>query len=99
MSDRGPSFDIPKEDIELIAKIMDRLSDYCNQHDIYTFVRTFAQMDLTATHANGCPMDLEKLLAADDFEFQDDLNGITLHLNRETGKLMDGFVPKFAVKE
>ncbi|MCC2110380.1 MAG: hypothetical protein KDJ40_23540 [Hyphomicrobiales bacterium] len=56
------------------------------------------EMDMTATHANGCPMDFARLLAADDFNFLHDVYGIARHLKRETGELLDMFRPRFAVK-
>jgi hypothetical protein len=58
-----------------------------------------AQMDLVATHANGNPIDFERLLAADDFNFAHDVLGIYRHINRETGKLDDFFVPRFSRRE
>lgn len=57
------------------------------------------EMDFTATHANGCPLDLKRLLAADDFNFAHDAFGIARHLNRETGQLENHFLPRFALKE
>lgn len=52
-------------------------------------------MDFTAVHANGCPLRLDDLLKADDFNFMHDAFGICRHLNRETGKLEDMFSPRF----
>lgn len=57
---------------------------------------TVFQMDVLATHLNGCPLDLERLSAADDFNFAHDVFGIYRHLNRETGQLEDCFLPRFA---
>jgi hypothetical protein len=45
------------------------------------------EMDLEATHANGCPLRLADLLAADDFNFWHDVSGIARHLDRTTGEL------------
>ena len=45
---------------------------------------------------NGCPLMLSELLAADDTNFAHDVFGIRAKLNRETGALRDGFVPRFA---
>ena len=56
-----------------------------------------AEMDITACHANGTPLDLVGLLAADDFNFAHDFGGIRQHIDRETGKLIDFFVPRFSV--
>jgi hypothetical protein len=57
------------------------------------------EMDLVATHANGNPMDFEKLLDADDFNLMHDVGGIGRHLNRETGELEDFFSPRFSKRE
>jgi hypothetical protein len=56
------------------------------------------QMDLLATHANGCPMDFKRLEQADDFNLLHDISGIYRHLNRETGQLENFFRPRFAAK-
>jgi len=56
-----------------------------------------ADMDITATHVNGCPLKLDALLAADEFNFAHDVFGIRWHINRETGKLEDLFLPRFAL--
>lgn len=57
------------------------------------------EMDLVATHANGCPMDFAKLEAADDFNLLHDVIGIERHLDRETGQLGDFFRPRCALKQ
>lgn len=54
------------------------------------------EMDFTAVHANGCPLKLDAMLDADDFNFMHDAFGIARHLNRETGKLEDFFRPRFS---
>lgn len=56
-------------------------------------------MDLTAAHCNGCPLDLDDLLHAPHFDFVHDVFGIYRHLNRETGKLEDCFVPRCAMRQ
>lgn len=53
-------------------------------------------MDITACHANGCPLQLDALLSADDFNFIHDVFGIRRHLNRDTGELGSCFLPRFA---
>ncbi|NHO33307.1 hypothetical protein GOB85_12520 [Acetobacter sp. LMG 1636] len=54
------------------------------------------EMDLIATHSNGCPLDLERLYEADDFNLLHDVIGIRRHLDRSTGKLTDHFLPRFS---
>lgn len=53
-------------------------------------------MDISAVHANGCPLRLYDLEEADDFNFRHDIFGIYRHLDRETGHLKNCFVPRFA---
>jgi hypothetical protein len=53
-------------------------------------------MDITAVHANGCPLDLERWLSADNFNFAHDIVGIRRHIDRNTAQLMDFFIPRFA---
>jgi hypothetical protein len=55
-------------------------------------------MDLTACHANGCPLDLTGLLNTGPARFGHDIYGIMWHLDRETGELRNGFVPLYALK-
>lgn len=72
---------------DLILKIVKRAK---------TTDRLSLNMDITACHANGCPLDLEKLLAFDDFNFYHDINGISRNINRTTGKLENCFLPRCA---
>lgn len=51
-------------------------------------------MDLSACHANGCPMNFKKLLDAPKFDFTHDVLGINRHIDRETGQLGDCFIPR-----
>lgn len=78
-----------KQDIEVIAKIARRACDELDIEDDMSVC-----MDLTATHICGTPLDLEKLLAFDKFNFAHDIYGIMGHLNRGDGKLKRGFLPR-----
>jgi len=58
-------------------------------------------MDITACHLNGCPLKLAELLAADNFNFTQDIVGIQRHIDRDDssptcGQLLDCFRPRFA---
>lgn len=53
-------------------------------------------MDIAATHANGCPLRLDDLLNADEFNFTHDISGIINCLDRDTGKLTRHFRPRFS---
>lgn len=56
-------------------------------------------MDLCACHANGNPLRLADLLAADDLNFTHDITGIARHMDRETGQLRDLFSPRFSRRD
>ncbi|HEY6766619.1 MAG TPA: hypothetical protein VI386_17810 [Candidatus Sulfotelmatobacter sp.] len=60
------------------------------------FDGTAAYMDITACHANGCPLKLQELLDADDFNFMHDFYGIEQCIDRRTGELQKPFHPRFA---
>lgn len=53
-------------------------------------------MDIYAVLAHQ-PMDLESWLKANDFNFAHDIFGIQRHLNRDTWKLEDCFLPRFSI--
>jgi hypothetical protein len=53
-------------------------------------------MDITACHLNGNKLRLEDLFNADEFNFSHDILGISMNINRETGKLNNCFVPRFS---
>ena len=80
----------PKEN-----RIVRQIAERALQGD-RTGQRLDLEMDLIATHANGCPLDFAKLMAFDDFNFAHDINGIGRHLDRQTGKLLHCFVPRCA---
>ena len=86
---RQMNWNVTKEDNRLIKTICKRAvtlwpdADYLN-----------VTMDVTATHLNGCPLDLKKLLNADDFNFAHDMGGIASCLDRKTGKLTKCFLPR-----
>ena len=55
-----------------------------------------ATMDVDACHNNDCPLKLQELLEADDFNFAHDVFGIRANIDRTTGKLQNCFVPRYA---
>lgn len=83
------NFDTTKEETEIIVKVMQRV------HKLYpnTFQHMDLMMDLTACHCNGTALDFEKLLEFDDFNFSHDIFGISGHIDRNTGKLLNSFLP------
>jgi hypothetical protein len=96
---KEPSFAISApDDCELARQIAARAAGLSAQAG-----RTINQielwMDIVACHANGCPLDLDRLAQADDFNIAHDVFGISRHLDRETGELTDCFLPRFASKQ
>jgi len=84
-------WDATQEEMTLIKKIAKR--GFCRQ--LYADILSLS-MDISATHLNGCPLKLEELLAADDFNFFHDIYGIHNNLDRKTGQLKNCFLPRFA---
>lgn len=93
------NFDANPEDRRLILTIVDRAAKIYRKAGGKRYHKLSAEMDLTATHLNGCPLDLPRLSEADDFNIAHDVFGIARNLNRETGKLERFFLPRFAAKE
>jgi hypothetical protein len=110
------SFEVSARDSDLIRKIVNRVqAEYqvmLAQADGPATAKRIRQlnnrmditMDITACHANGNPLDLEKLLAADDFNFMHDVFGIRDHLDRDDrsptgGQLLHFFSPRCSQRE
>lgn len=75
----------------LIANIIKRLAAFG-----YPVSYPNTEMDLTACHLNGCPLDLKRMSKAGRFDLFHDINGIERNINRDTGKLSNAFRPRFA---
>jgi hypothetical protein len=84
------SFKATLEDSAKLQRIAERASAILGSD------RLGVKMDLTACHLNGCPLDLDKLLAAPIADFGHDVNGIARYIDRDTGQLTKHFVPKCA---
>lgn len=84
-----------KQDYQLIDAIVQRGEGVARRHNLEYNARD-ALMDITAAHCNGNPLRLTDLLAADEFNFAHDVWGIMRHIDRETGRLGDCFLPRFS---
>jgi hypothetical protein len=87
------SFEISKTDAALIRAIVERVKHTARKFDQHIPLLRL-EMDLTATHASGCELDLPALLTASDYNFWHDICGVNAHINRVTGKLLDCFAPR-----
>jgi hypothetical protein len=86
-----------KEDHELLNQIADRTVKLAAELG-HEYKKSDALMDVTACHANGCPLRLQEFLEADASNFAHDAFGIQRHINRDTGKLENFFLPRFHVR-
>jgi hypothetical protein len=101
------NFNVSNEDAAVIVEIASRAVQQMRKTLSATNGRVESEMlrpldwamDVTAVHANGCPLRLRELLLADDFNFAHDVFGIRRHLNRDTGRLTGFFVPRFATAQ
>ncbi len=71
-----------------MVTIADEMGDDVDQQSCF--------MDIAACHLNGNPLKLEALLKADDFNFIHDAFGISKHLDRTTGGLLNHFLPRYS---
>ncbi len=85
------NFNVSNTEARIISKIAQRACECFPEGDRMTF-----EMDLTAVHANGCPLKLEELLVADEFNFRHDVAGIYNCLDRKSGKLKNCFSPRYS---
>ena len=85
------SFTVSANDKPILKRCVDRALQ------LFSVSRQDVEMDLSATHANGCPLDFAKLLEASTDDFVHDLVGIRRHINRRTGQLEDHFHPRCAL--
>lgn len=91
-------FSASKFETQLILKIAKRAVAMAKANDI-EHDHMSAIMDIEACHCNGTPLDLGKLLAADDGTFGHDVFGIRRFIDRSTGKIGGCFVPRCAMHE
>lgn len=87
-------FYLNKAESELMKKIVDRAEKVFSGRE-----RIDIYMDITACHCNGSPLDLKKLLVADDFNFIHDVAGIGWHIDKNTGKLNGRFLPRCSLPQ
>lgn len=84
-----------RETMELEAEIAKRAVKMAEKIGI-KYNQMTAIADIDACHSNGTPLKLAELLAADDANFAHDVFGIRQNINRETGKLENCFLPRYA---
>lgn len=99
------NFDVSSAERALIIRIVDRvMAMECLHREPSERRRSIEiEMDFCAVQNSSTPLDLSKLLAADDFNFAHDVFGIARHLDRRddsetAGELGGFFLPRYAIK-
>jgi len=92
------TFRISKKELTLVEKIAHRAVKMADSGG-WQYGERDAQMDITACHCNENPLMLKELLDADDFNFAHDVFGIRKNLDRNTGKLLNFFLPRYSIKK
>lgn len=92
------SFAVTPSEKKLIARIVDRAATIVKEIGTEPMDKLQVTMSLTACHANGCPLRLEDLSQADDFNLLHDVSGIHNTISRKTGRIEGHFLPRFAAK-
>jgi len=89
------NWNVSDEDHRLIRRIADRAMATMPSIAECGYSHLDVVMDVQATHANGNPLDLARLLNDfRPFDFSHDIVGILTHLDRKTGKLTGCFSPR-----
>ena len=81
---------LSKEEYALCNKIAERSVKVCG------FDKCTAFMDITICHSEAREIKLEDLLNAPLEDFSHDVLGINQHLDHDTHKLTDCFLPRYA---
>ncbi len=93
------SFKTSDDDFDKISAIVDRAMREAVALDIDLGDRMALHMDITACHANGNPLDLQRFLDAPRSCFWHDIGGIRRHIDRQTGQLTDCFSPRMSARQ
>lgn len=95
---KRPKFNATKDEQQLIIKIARRFQPVADAYGIDVDYTSLC-MDIEACHCNGCPLDLNKLASAEEYDFAHDVFGIRRHINRLNGALEDCFLPRCAMPQ
>jgi hypothetical protein len=85
-----------KEDMDKIVLIVERSIDLVASLNGPKIEFSDGLLDLVACHLNGSPLRLEDMAIGDDLDLLHDFMGIRRHIDRETGKLIGDFTPRFS---
>jgi hypothetical protein len=91
-------FNATREELDFIRLICTRFEYMCSRVGAAIPRRATLVADLDACHSNGCPMDFEAMAGGPTRALMFDVVDIQRHIDRETGTLRGGFVPRYAKK-
>ncbi len=81
----------------VIGLIARKANKYSKSFGVGKIDKQAAEMDIQATHCNGCKLDLLKMLDGSPADVLHDIYGIARCLDRQTGELKNYFCPRFAL--
>jgi len=87
-----------QQDFSLAVAIMKRAVEMAKEYQTFLDPNQ-CLMDIVVCHCNGCPLHLLRLLMSDPEDFSHDVLGIAVHIDRKSGRLCHGFIPRFAVNQ
>jgi hypothetical protein len=101
-----PRINFKTDEIDTIAKVVDRVQQLEGLHLTRDERRSRSDwvMDFCAVQNSDTPLDLQRMLEADDNNFAHDAFGIARHLDRDDssptgGQLTGCFLPRFTRKD
>lgn len=93
------NWSVKKTEAKLIRKIAKRASKMAAELPVLDYPVQDAEMDITAAHANGCPLRLKELAEADDANFGHDVFGIRKFMDRNTAQIEGHFWPRLSKRD
>lgn len=89
------SYACSDSDMQMIFEIAARAIAMYQAHGLPTPTPYDIAIDVATMHCNGNPLKLMQFMMSDNADFQRDLVGLRIHLDRRTGQLMNGWRPIF----
>lgn len=90
------SYACSNADMHLIFEIAARAIAMYEAHGLPTPTPYDIAIDVATVHCNGNPLKLMQFVMSDNADFQHDLAGLRIHLDRKIGALKNGWKPIFA---
>jgi len=84
---------MPKGELRKVTAVATRMVVEDNRFDLTDSIIT-----LSVVHLNGNPLDFDKMLSVDISDLAHDVIGIMDNMCRDTGRLLNDFIPKFSIK-